>query len=110
MEMAKYLWNVTYSVEGTKGFIKEGASSRKAMVEAMVAGVGGKLEAFYYAFGETDIVCIVDLPANVDAAAVSLAVSGAGAAAVKTTVLMTIEEADAAATKARSVIYRRPGA
>ena len=108
--MAKYLWNFSYTVDGTKGFIKEGAVGRKAAVEALLASVGGTLEAYYFAFGESDAVLIADLPANADAAAISLAIGASGAGTVKTTVLMTIEEADAAATKARSVIYRRPGA
>ena len=41
--MAKYMWTGSYTVEGTKGVIAEGGSSRKAAVEKMLASVGGKL-------------------------------------------------------------------
>jgi uncharacterized protein with GYD domain len=51
---------------------------------------------------------IVDLPDNESAAAVALTVNSAGGAAVRTVVLLTPEEVDAAAK--RSVDYRPPGA
>jgi uncharacterized protein with GYD domain len=73
----------------------------------MAQGLEGKLEAFYYAFGEDDAYVILDLPDNVSMAAAALAVSAAGAATVKTTVLLTPEEIDQAARKA--VSYRPPG-
>jgi uncharacterized protein with GYD domain len=69
---------------------------------------GGKLEAFYWAFGETDTYIIVDVADNVAAAAASLASSASGAARVKTVVLLTAEEIDAAAK--RQVSFRPPGA
>jgi hypothetical protein len=49
----------------------------------------------------------VDVPDNETAAAVALAVNASDAIAVKTVVLLTPEEVDAAAE--RSVAYRPPG-
>jgi uncharacterized protein with GYD domain len=106
--MAKYLLQVSYTTEGVQGVLKEGGSSRKAMVEDLIGSLGGSLEAFYFAFGDDDVVTIVDLPSNVTAAAVSMAVGAAGAAGVSTTVLLTPEEIDQAAQT--SVSYRPPGA
>ena len=63
--MAKYLYQASYTDAGLQGLLKEGGSSRRAAVEKAVVGVGGTLEAFYYAFGHTDVFCIVDLPGNV---------------------------------------------
>ena len=105
--MSKYLIQANYVGDGVKGLIKEGGSSRRAVVEKLAQSVGGKLEAFYYAFGETDAYLILDLPDNVTMAAIALTVNASGAAAVKTTVLMTPEEIDAAGKK--SPIYRPPG-
>ena len=51
--MAKYLYQASYTAEGNKGLLKDGASKRRAAVEEMAKAVGGKLEAFYYAFGGT---------------------------------------------------------
>ena len=106
--MAKYLIKASYTLQGTKGLVKEGGSSRRAAVKQMIEGLGGKLEAFYYAFGDTDVVSIVDLPDAASAAAVSLAVNAAGGVEVSTTPLLTPEEMDAACKK--SVGYRAPGA
>lgn len=105
--MAKYLFEADYSVEGTKGLIKDGGTKRRAAVEAALKGVGGKLESFYYTFGTRDAIVIVELPDNVTAIAVSLAVSASGAVAFKTTPLITCEEVDQATKK--TVGYRPPG-
>lgn len=105
--MPKYLFQASYTVEGTKGLLKDGGSNRRAAVEQAVKGLGGKLEAFYYAFGEKDVYVIVEAPDNVSAAAVSLAVAASGAASAKTTVLLTVEEMDQATKK--TVNYRPPG-
>ncbi len=105
--MPKFLFEASLSREGVMGTLKEGGSSRKAEITKEVEELGGKVEAFYYAFGATDAYVIVDLPDGETAAALALAVSGSGAAAVTTTVLLTPEEIDAAAQK--TVHYRPPG-
>ena len=63
----------------------------------MVEGLGGKLEAFYFAFGDVDVYVIVDLPDATVAAAVALAANQSGTVAVKTVVPLTPEEMDKAA-------------
>jgi uncharacterized protein with GYD domain len=105
--MAKYMWTGSYTQQGTKGLIAEGGSSRKAVVEKMLASVGGKLECLYYSFGSDDVVIIVDAPDNVTAAAVGMTVAASGAVTGRLTVLLTPEEIDAAAKK--SPAYRPPG-
>lgn len=105
--MPKYLVQASYTVEGTKGLLKDGGSKRRAVAEEAVKSLGGRLEAFYFAFGETDVFAIADMPDNASAAAVSLAVTASGAVRAKTTVLLTPEEMDQAAKK--TVSYRPPG-
>ena len=105
--MAKYMVLASYTAEGTQGLLKEGALKRRAVVESLVQGLGGKLEAFYFAFGENDVVVISDVPDNVAAVAVSLAVNASGAVSARTIVLMTPEEMDQAAKM--SVSYTAPG-
>jgi uncharacterized protein with GYD domain len=106
--MAKYLIKANYTLTGTKGLVKKGGSIRRTAVEQMLTGLGGKLESFYYAFGDTDVIIIADVPDATSAAAVSLTVNAAGGAQVTTIPLMTPEEMDAACKK--SVRYRPPGA
>jgi uncharacterized protein with GYD domain len=76
-------------------------------VTAAIEGLGGSVESFYFAFGEADAYVIVDLPEIEDAAAVALTVNATGAVGVKTNVLLTPEQVDAAAQ--RSVAYTPPG-
>ncbi len=106
--MPKYLFEAMYTPEGVKGVQSGGGSSRREAVAHVAESVGGTLESFHFAFGERDAYVIVDLPDNEAAAAVALTVNASGAAGVKTTVLLTPEEVDAAAQ--RSVDYRPPGA
>ena len=105
--MPKYMFEAHYSPEGAKGIMKEGGTGRRAAVAKMAEGVGGKLESIYFAFGGVDVFVVVDLPDNVTAAAAALAASQTGTLSVKTVVLLTPEEMDAAAKK--SVEYRPPG-
>jgi uncharacterized protein with GYD domain len=107
VEMAKFLWRVSYTTQGVQGVLKEGGSSRRQLVTNLVEAAGGKVEVFYYTFGEDDVIVIAELPDNATAAAVSLTVGASGAAEIRTTALLEPEEIDAA-TKI-SVAYRAPG-
>jgi len=106
--MAKYLIKATYSPEGARGLIKEGGSGRRDTVKKILEGLGGKLESFYYAYGDVDAYVIVDVPTATDGLALGLAVNASGAVRLTTTPLITPEEIDAAAKK--TVAYRAPGA
>jgi len=105
--MPKYLLHVSYTAEGFKGLMKDGGSKRKAAATALVESLGGKLETFYYAFGDCDVFTIIDMPDSASAAAGSLILSGSGAATTKTTPLLTPEEIDAAVKKSGN--YVPPG-
>jgi uncharacterized protein with GYD domain len=106
--MPKYLFHGSYTLEGVRGLIKEGGSSRKAHFEENIGNLGGKVESFYYAFGGEDVYAFVDLPDNVSSAAVSLAINAGGGFKVSTIVLLTVEEIDEAAQKAPVVGYHPP--
>ena len=106
--MPKYLVKASYTADGIKGVLKEGGSSRQAAVEKLTKGLGGSVEAFYFAFGTDDVFLILDLPDNVSAAAVSLTVGASGAVTSNVTVLLTPAEIDQAAKK--TVDYSPPGA
>jgi uncharacterized protein with GYD domain len=105
--MPKYLLEVSYTAEGAKGLMKDGGSKRRAAARALVESLGGKLDSIYYAFGETDVIAIIDMPDNAAAAACSLALAGSGAVNSKIMVLLTPEEIDQAVKK--SGTYTPPG-
>lgn len=105
--MPKFLIEASYTPEGAKGVQTAGGTSRRDAVAQVAESVGGSLESFHFAFGDSDAYVIVDLPDNESAAAVALTVNAGGGATTKTVVLLTPEEVDAAAK--RSVDYRPPG-
>ncbi|PYR22738.1 MAG: GYD domain protein [Acidobacteria bacterium] len=106
--MPKYLITASYTAQGVKGLLKDGGTSRRAVVQRAAESVGGKLESLYFAFGDHDAIVICDLPDNAAATALSLTISATGSVRLTTTPLITAEEVDAAAKK--SVSYRAPGA
>jgi uncharacterized protein with GYD domain len=105
--VAKYLIEASYTSEGAKGLLKDGGSKRRAAAEHAIKDAGGKLEAFYFAFGDHDAFVIVDAPDHATMVATSLAINASGAVHTKTTVLLTPEEVDQATKK--GVKYTAPG-
>jgi uncharacterized protein with GYD domain len=106
--MPKFLIKASYNADGARGLMKEGGSGRRKVVEQLVQGLGGKVEAFYFAYGEADVYVITDVPDVTDGLAISLAVNATGAVRLQTIPLITPEQIDAASKKA--VAYRAPGA
>jgi len=106
--VAKYLFRAQLSAEGVTGVLKEGGTARQQVVKEAVEKLGGTLEAFYFAFGDDDVVIIADLPDNRVAAGFAMETSSSGRVAVSTTVLLTAEDVDAA--KDTKSGWRAPGA
>ena len=106
--MPKFLIKASYNADGARGLLKEGGTARRALVEKLVQGLGGKVEAFYFAYGEADAYVITDVPDAAAGIAISLAVNASGAVRLATIPLITPEEIDAASKKV--VAYRAPGA
>jgi uncharacterized protein with GYD domain len=105
--MAKYLVQARYTADGVKGLLADGGTARRAATEKAIASVDGKMEAFYFAFGDVDAYVIADLPDDVSAVALELAVNATGRINSSTVKLITPEDVDKAAKKA--VAYRPPG-
>lgn len=105
--MPKFLITASYNEDGVKGLLKSGGTSRKKAVEKMIAEMGGKLEVFYFAFGDYDVYAIAELPDSATAAALSLTINASGLVTTTATVLLTPGEVDKAAKM--TVHYRPPG-
>ena len=106
--MPKYLIRARYTPPvGVQGLLEEGAAGRREAVIKLCESLGGKLESFYYAFGDTDVFSIVELPNNAAAAAASLIVGSSGEAQTTITTLLSPEEIDEARKLTPS--YRPPG-
>ena len=106
--MAHYLIQASYSKEGIGDLIAN-PQDRAAAVRPIIEGMGGKLESFYFAFGEYDVMAVAELPDNVAAAALAMAIGGSpGVSSYKTTPLLTMDEAMQAMRKAGGTGYRSP--
>ena len=90
--------------EGLKG---KGAASRVRAIHDLTVSGGGRVEGVYYAFGETDLYVVVDLPDDEAAAAIAVTVGATGGATVETVELLTPEQVDEAI--GRTIAYRPPG-
>ena len=105
--MPKYLTMGSYTLDGIKGVVKEGGTGRRKAVQSAIEALGGKLESFYFAFGEHDVVVIAEAPDNVSIAALLVGIASTGTVNLKTTVLLTPEELDQATRK--TIAFRAAG-
>jgi uncharacterized protein with GYD domain len=105
--MPKFLIDASYTSEGVKGVQRGGGTARVEAVSRAVEGLGGRMESFYFAFGDRDVYTVIELPDNESAVALAIAVGASGLVDIRTTPLLTAEEMDAAAQK--SVSYTPPG-
>ena len=85
--MSKYLIQGNYVGDGVAGLRADGGAKRFAAGKAAIESVGGSLDCFYYAFGETDIFGIVDVPDASTAFNASLLINSSGAVSVTLTPL-----------------------
>ena len=103
--MATYLIQASYNTEGWKGLIAH-PQDRIDAIKPAIEKLDGSIVTGWLAFGEYDIVAIIELPTNVSAAAFSMAVSAGGTVkAFKTTPLMSMDEAVTAMELAAESTY-----
>ena len=87
--MARYLFRAS-----CHGDQRGDHSERRSSLERALEAVAGRLETFAYAFGDTDVVAIVDLPDDVSPGDFASGVGAGGVVQVKNAVLIQpLEEA-----------------
>jgi len=90
--MASFLYQISYSAEAWAALVKR-PENRVEAIRKVVEKLGGKVETFWFAFGDYDLIGVLDMPDNVSAAAFSVAIAAGGACKdVKTTPLLSIAE------------------
>ena len=106
--MPSYLLQVAYLPEAWASLIAS-PHDRLEVVRPAVEKLGGKIAQGWFAFGDYDLVAIVDMPSNVEAAAFSLAAAAGGAVrSIKTTPLLSTAEGVEAMKKAATAGYKAP--
>jgi uncharacterized protein with GYD domain len=104
--MADYMLQISYSSAAYAALIKHPENRVKA-VKKVIEKLGGKMGGFWFAFGDHDLVGIMEMPDNVSAAAFAMAISAGGACKhVKTTPLLKVEEGMDAMKKAGNCGYK----
>jgi uncharacterized protein with GYD domain len=108
--MPHYLLQVAYSTEGWRSLVKS-PQNRIEAVRPVIEKLGGKIESAWFSFGEFDVVLVLQLADNVDAAALSMTFAAGGALrTAKTTPLLSGAEAVEAMRKAGASGYSAPRA
>jgi uncharacterized protein with GYD domain len=106
--MASYLLQVAYTPQAWAALLKN-PQDRTQVLRPVLEKLGGKFETAYFAFGEYDIVAVLELPGDIDAAAFSIAAAAGGAIkSIKTTPLMSIADGISAMQKAGRIGYVSP--
>ena len=108
--MSAYLVQFKYAPAAIKGLVERPDVDHAGQAAAMVASLGGKLLGYWYAFGASDGVVLMEAPDSSTAAAVAMAIGGTGETTrLETTVLLTMDEARAAMRQAASATHLPPG-
>jgi len=90
--MARFLCQLAYTPEAWAALL-ENPTNRAEQIKPALDTVGAKFESVYFAFGESDIVGILEAPDNLSAAALSICITASGIVkSCKTTPLMTVQE------------------
>lgn len=108
--MAFYLYQMSYSPEAFKALVAS-PSDREAAAKKLIEAMGGKLHHLFFAFGDRDVICLIEGPDDTFMAAGAMAVAASGTASSSTTVkLMTAADAMKAMTLAGKAIgtYKPP--
>ena len=107
--MPNYLVQASYTTEAIAALVKK-PQNRTDVVKKAVEKLGGKLTGLWLSFGEQDVVVIVEMPDNLSAASLALAIAAGGSLKnSKTTPLLTVEEGLAALKKAATSGYSPVG-
>src|SRR5262245_9344901 len=108
--MAQYLIQVAYTSEAWSSLLKN-PQDRTKVLKPVLDRLVGSFGSVFFAFGDYDVIGVLNMPGNVDAAAFAMPATAGGAIrSIKTTPLMTIEEGIDAMKKAAQAGYVPPGA
>ncbi len=104
--MASYMVQVSYTTEALSALIAK-PQDRSGVVAKVIENLGGKSIGSWLAFGDYDLVMIVEMPNNVNAAALALAAAAGGSCkTVRTTPLLTLAQGLSALRKAGTSGYK----
>jgi uncharacterized protein with GYD domain len=107
--MATYMLEVSYTSAALAALVQN-PQDRGQVVSKAAKKLGGKLSGTWLAFGDSDVIVILDMPDNASMAALAIAIGAGGACTkLKTTALLSVSEAMSAMEKASTTGYKPAG-
>ena len=104
--MALYMYQAAYTAESMAALIKE-PQDRIEVVRPVLEGLGAKILAGGFPFGEYDVLMVYEAPDDTTAASVAMAIAAGGAvSSSKTTRLLNGQEWVESLRKAQGSQYR----
>lgn len=110
--MSYYLYQLSYSKDAIKAMVAN-PTDREAAARKLIEAIGGKLHHLFFAFGQYDVICLIEAPDDKSMMAGAAAVASSGTITASSTVkLMTAADAMAAMAMAGKVtgVYKSPQA
>jgi uncharacterized protein with GYD domain len=108
--MPFYLYELAYTPEAIKGLLAN-PTDREDAARAMIESLGGTLHHLFFAFGDYDVVCLIEAEDDTMMAAGAMVVASTGTVARgRTTKLMTAGDAMEAMKRSGAALaaYRPP--
>ena len=106
--MSRYLLQVSYTSDAMSHLISN-PQDRGALIHDLFHRLGGDVETFDYCFGDYHLVTIIEFPDNESVEAIMMAAYASGAIKdFKISVLIPMEEAVRAMSRAKAAGYRPP--
>ena len=103
-----YLIQAKFSDQAWIAMTRE-PQDRAKLLTAVVAQLGGTVTNYWFSFGDFDAVVVVELPDDISAEALQIAgLAGGGFSSLKTTSLLTTEQAQEAMRKAGALRASSP--
>lgn len=108
--MPTYMVQASYTTNAWNKLVQR-PENRMEALRPVIEKLGGRILAWYYSFGDYDVVVLFEVPNNINAAATSMAIAGSGAVKeIKTSILMSPDDGFDAMLLAQGAGYRPPGA
>ena len=106
--MPLYLVQACYQTKAWAALVRN-PQNRLTKAAPVVKDLGGRIECAYMSFGDYDAIAILEMPDNVTAASLSMALLASGVFKdIKTTSLMEWKDGVEAMKKAKKAAYQPP--
>ena len=108
VKLPKYLVQVEYQTKAWTALVRD-PQDRLEIAGPVVKKLGGSIECAYLSFGKYDSMAILQMPDDISASALSMALLASGVfKKIMTTPLMTWEDGVEAMKKAKKAAYQPP--